>query len=122
MAKAKKGHNRKNNTTRVSDVIVDAAAQEDPDRKPRKTYSEDEKQESMDTLNTQGKKGLKAMRINMAFTPELHEYIKIMSDLQGTTITNFVNGILMQHLEQNRESYEEAKDLIKRVRDNLKSL
>lgn len=122
MAKAKKGHNKKTTAGRACNVIADATVQEESDRKPRKTYSEDEKQDSMDTLNTQGKKGLKAMRINMAFTPEIHDYIKIMSDLQGTTITSFVNAILMQHLEQNRESYEEAKDLIKRVRDNLKSL
>lgn len=120
MAKAKKDFINGTNTGRVYDAIADATAQEE--RKPRRTYSEAEKQDAMDTLNTQGKKGLKARRINMAFTPAVHDYIRIMSDLQGMTITDFVNDILMQHLEQNRESYEAAQELVKRIRSNIKGL
>lgn len=107
------------NTERVYGAIADATAQdvqEEPGRKPRRGYSEAETKDAMDALNTQGKKGMKAMRINMAFSPELHDYIKVMSDVKGETITQFVNEILRQSLEQNRETYEKAKELIRGLR------
>lgn len=107
------------NTGRVYDAIADATApdtQEEYERKPRRTYSDAEKQDAMGTLSTQGKKGMKAMRINMAFSPELHDYIKVMSNVKGQTITEFVNEILRQSLEQNRETYEKAQELIRGLR------
>lgn len=107
------------NTGRVYDAIADATAQDEQEiyeRKPRRTYSDAEKKDAMDALNTQGRKGLKAMRINMAFSPELHDYIRIMAGVRGQTITEFVNEILAQSLEQNRDTYERAKELIKDLR------
>lgn len=43
---------------------------------------------------TQGKKGHKAPRINMAFSPENHEWIKKRSRQLGISATEFVNAIL----------------------------
>lgn len=46
---------------------------------------------------TQGKKGHKLKRINMAFSDENHEYITKESRRQGITSTAFVNKIIDKH-------------------------
>ena len=43
---------------------------------------------------TQGKKGHKAPRINMAFSPDNHEWIKMRSRQLGVSATEFVNTII----------------------------
>lgn len=43
---------------------------------------------------TQGKKGHKAPRINMAFNPDNHAWIKTRSKQLGISATEFVNQIL----------------------------
>lgn len=45
---------------------------------------------------TQGKKGHKAPRINMAFSPENHAWIKERSKQLGISATELVNAILEQ--------------------------
>lgn len=107
------------NTGRVYDAIADATAQDTQEvheRKARRTYSDAETQDALDTLSTQGRKGMKALRINMAFAPELHSYIQTMSKVKGQTLTEFVNEIVRQHYEQNRETFEKAQELIKSLR------
>lgn len=48
-----------------------------------------------DTLNsTQGRKGHKLPRINMAFTPDNHEYIKHASRQLGISVTEFINNLI----------------------------
>ena len=49
---------------------------------------------------TQGKKGHKAPRINMAFSPEVHAWIKTASRQQGISATEFVNNILSKEKER----------------------
>lgn len=44
--------------------------------------------------NTQGKKGMKLKRINMAFSDDNHEYITIESRRRGISATAFVNLII----------------------------
>jgi len=62
--------------------------------------------------NTQGRKGQKAIRINMAFTPEVHEYIRIMSRARGESVTVFTNLVFQQSMEANAELYEKMKKLV----------
>lgn len=49
---------------------------------------------------TQGKKGHKAPRINMAFSPDVHAWIKTASRQQGISATEFVNNILRKEKER----------------------
>lgn len=91
------------------EVMQEAAAQEAAqERKPRRTYTEQEAAEIMQTLQTSGRKGIKLPRINLAFTPELHEYIITMSRVRGENLTQFVNYVLRQHMEEHRDIYEKA--------------
>ena len=93
----------------AAEVLQEAAAQEKPaKRKTRKTYTEQEAAEIMQTLKTTGRKGIKLPRINLAFTPELHAYITTMSRVRGENLTEFVNYVLRQHMEEHRDIYEKA--------------
>lgn len=44
--------------------------------------------------NTQGRKGQKLPRINMAFTPENHQYIKKVSRQAGMSVTQYINNLI----------------------------
>ena len=101
------------NTGRVYGTIAEATAetQEAPQtRKERKTYTEQEQQEFRAAGATKGRKGCKAIRINMAFSPEVHEYIKTMARVRGESITDFTNYIFTRSMEDNAEVYKRAKE------------
>ena len=57
---------------------------------------------------TQGRAGCKAHRINMAFTPEVYNFITTMAKVRGESVTAFVNGILKKAIEDNAETYQQA--------------
>lgn len=56
---------------------------------------------------TQGRKGEKAPRINMAFSPDNHSYLKFESRRQGMSITEFANMIIGQYRENHPAKYPE---------------
>lgn len=100
------------NTGRVYEQIAEATAGGDPLEKPkrtkRQTYTEEETQELLMTMKTVGHKGVKLPRINVAFAPDVYNYITIMAQVRGQTTTQFINHILRQNMETNREIYERA--------------
>lgn len=57
---------------------------------------------------TQGRAGCKAQRINIAFSPEVHDFIRTMAKVRGESITFFVNSILLKTMKDNKEVYEQA--------------
>ena len=76
--------------------------------KPRREYTEQEKQEYMQQGKTTGRKGLKMPRINLAFAPDIYEYIQIMSRVTGQSMTDYVNTILRQYMEDHQDIYKKA--------------
>ena len=94
-----------------SQPAATAAAQPEQVQKAegsRKTYTEEERQAFMASLRTGGRKGCRLPRINMAFTPELYDYIRTMSKVSGLTLTVFLNTILKQYMDEHREQYDKA--------------
>ena len=101
------------NTGRVYDAIAEAtaepAAQEvQKKRKPRRGYTEQEAQEFLKDMKTTGRKGLKLPRINLAFAPDIYDYIQTMSRVRGESLTEFVNVALLQHMEDHKDLYNKA--------------
>lgn len=76
------------------------------------TASPQEAKARASKLKTQGRKGCKAVRINMAFTPENYDYIRVMARLTGNTMTGFANLAIERYREQNQELYEQAQHII----------
>ena len=62
---------------------------------------------------TKGRKGVKMVRVNMAFTPTVHDYIRIMASVRGETITEFTNQVFLKSMEENAEVYKRAQEFKK---------
>lgn len=65
---------------------------------------------------TRGAKGAKLDRINMAFTSDNFDYIRIMSGVCGQTMTAFVNDVIAQHREEHPEQFEQARAIIESMK------
>lgn len=75
-------------------------AQEVQEANTRSTRREELKEEN--TIgSTQGRKGHKLKRINMAFSDVNHEYIKMESRRRGISATEFVNEIIEAYRKNN---------------------
>ena len=101
------------NTGRVYSAITEATAEPAPQAQevqhPRKAYTVEQAEAMRQAGTTQGRKDCKAIRINMAFTPDIHEYIKVMARVRGESVTAFTNYVFRQSMEENAELYEKAK-------------
>ena len=78
-------------------------------RPARKTYTPEQVEEMREARTTQGRKGCKAVRINMAFSPEVHKFIRTMARVRGESITDFVEHVFKQHMAENIDLYEAAQ-------------
>lgn len=76
----------------------------------RRTYSQDEATFFMSSMRTQGRKGLKMPRINLAFSPENYDYISIMSQSLGKSLTEFVNEIIAGNIVRNQSLYDRIRN------------
>ncbi len=96
---------------KVKSTIEQATQEMQPaqeNRKTRRTYTEQEAQEFLNAMNTTGRKGLKLPRINVAFAPDLYDYIRTMARAAGMNYTDFINTVLRQHMEENGDKYKRA--------------
>ena len=92
------------NTGRVYENIEQATSKKGQQGKA----SPQEQAERAAELKTQGRKGCKATRINMAFTPENHEFIKVMSKATGRTMTELTNDVISAYRNEHPEFMEKA--------------
>lgn len=111
------------NTGRVYNAIETATADPAPAPIARRSRAEaptaQEIRLAREQGKTQGRKGVKAIRINMAFTPEVHDYIKTMARVRGESVTEFTNYVFRQSMEQNADLYEQAQAFRESFNDNL---
>lgn len=97
------------NANKVQSTIAEATATGKEQAKERKTYSPEETAQFLAELKTAGRKGVKLPRINMAFAPDLYDYVRTMSKVTGQTLTEFVNLIVRQYMLEHSDLYEQAK-------------
>ena len=77
------------------------------------TASPQEIEARRSNLQTQGRKGAKAIRLNMAFTPENSDYIRTMAKATGQTMTKFINMMIDEYRANHSEIYNQLKELLK---------
>ena len=70
-----------------------------------------EVQDPYNSQDTQGKKGKKAERMNMAFSLSNYEFLRVMSWRNDMTITTYVNHLIEEERIRSAEKYKEAKEL-----------
>lgn len=111
----------KDNDNRVMDTIQEVTADPAPAEIPRRSrneaYTEEEIQTARAQGRTQGRKGVKAVRINMAFAPDVHQYIKVMARARGESVTEFTNYVFRQSMEKNASLYEQMKSFVDSFKD-----
>ncbi len=90
-------------------AVIEEATTEKRARKPRRTASDEEIQAAQMAMRTRGVKGAELQRINMAFAPDVYDYIHVMSVAGGETMTQFVNRVLRLSMENNKDLYDKAK-------------
>lgn len=99
------------NTGRVYNAIAEAT--QEPQQigrgmSHRKEYTPEEALAFMQEMKTTGRKGVKLPRINLAFAPDVYEYIQTMSRVRGETLTAFVNLAIREHMQEHADIYEKA--------------
>ncbi len=100
----------------IAQATADPAPKAIPSRKRDEEPTAEEIQLAREQSRTRGRKGVKMLRVNMAFTPETHDYIRTMARASGLTITQFTELVFQKSREQNAALYEQAKS----YRQNLK--
>ena len=93
------------NTGRVYGAIEQATSR----KGQQGTASPQEQAERAEELRTQGRKGCKAVRINMAFSPSNHEFIKVMAKASGRTMTEMTNAIISAYMREHPEIMDQAR-------------
>lgn len=91
-------------------------------RKMQTPASREEADERMALMQTRGRKGVHLPRINMAFTPENHDFIKTMSVVTCQTMTEFLNDVIKQYREVYSQDYDEIikmRERIIAIRENI---
>ena len=96
------------NTGRVYGALEQATSR----KGQQGTASPQEAEERREALKTQGRKGVKAIRINMAFTPSNHEFIKVMSKATGRTMTELTNQVIEEYRNEHPEFMEKAQGFL----------
>ena len=99
------------NTGRVYGALEQATSK----KGQQGTASPQEAEERREALNTQGRKGVKAIRINMAFTPSNHEFIKVMSKATGRTMTELTNQVIEAYRNEHPEFMEKANSFLEYI-------
>ena len=93
------------NTTPVYNQIAESIAEE----APQAQYTQEELDALREAGKTQGRKGAKAIRFNMAFSPAVYQYIQTMARVRGESVTQFTNYVFQQSMKDNADLYEKAK-------------
>ncbi len=93
----------------IAEATAEPATQPVPVRKKDTPPTEEEIQLAREQRRTRGRKGVKMLRINMAFTPEVHDYIRTMAQVRGQTVTQFTEAVFRKSMQDNAEIYEQAK-------------
>lgn len=76
------------------------------------TVTKEEAKQRAEDMRTQGRKGCKAIRINMAFTPSNHDFIRVMAKATGHTMTQFANLIIEAYRNEHPEFMEQANSFL----------
>ena len=121
---------KKDFTSHLQDAITEATAAEVEEvqevqatqdkpktHKARKTYTAQEAQEFLGSMKTNGRKGVKLPRINLAFAPDVYEYCRTMARAAGMNYTEFVNTVLRQHMDEHAGAYKKAVEFRKSIEE-----
>ena len=80
------------------------------------TLEDQEVFDASEERHTQGRKGMKLPRMNIALTPSQFDFVRVMSRIQGISMTNYIGYLISKEMKNNADVYQKAKELIDSVR------
>lgn len=84
-------------------------------KRQQTTVGEEEAARREAIMQTQGRKGCKMPRMNIAFSTDNWEYARIMARATGQTFTAFVNTCIEEHRKEHPEALTLARSLVKMI-------
>lgn len=78
-------------------------AEQEVEQHPTHENPQEECPELRRTIRTQGRKGKKKPRINMAFEPDIYEYVRDQAEREDKSLTQCVNDILYEHMKLHKK-------------------
>lgn len=99
------------NTSRVYSTLEQATGK----KGQQTTASPQEAAQRAEEMKTQGRKGCKATRINMAFNPENYSFVRIMASASGKSMTEFTNLVIAAYRKEHPELMEQAQAFLNAV-------
>ena len=111
MAAKTKDFSAMNTGSRVYNSIEQATGK----KGQQNTASPEEIKERRENLKTQGRKGCKSSRINMAFSDGNYQFIKVMARASGKTMTEFTNLVIAAYQREHPEIMEQAQAFLDTV-------
>lgn len=113
MAAAKKDFSAMQ-TGRVYEALEEATS------KSRQTEaSEEEQRVRMAEMRTQGRKGCKAPRVNIALTEDNYQFVKVMSKTTGRAMTQFINLVITAYRQEHPEIMAQARAFLETVNSGI---
>lgn len=96
----------------IGDIVTATIAQSTSRRGQQTAATPEEAAERRENQRTQGRKGCKAIRINMIFTPSNHDFIKKLARHNGQTMTELVNDIIAEYKDTHSGMLDEIQAVI----------
>lgn len=75
------------------------------------TYEVHEEREVESSNKTQGRKGQKLPRLNMAFYNNNLEYVQKIAGVKGMSATAYINKLIDEDRKKNEDVYEKIKNI-----------
>ena len=113
---ARKSFKDNNPALQFISTATDTAQQAQEENPAYSAYEAQETAGDPVSKRTQGKKGEKLPRMNMAFAPENYDHIQLMGRLVGCSATEYVNRLIAADREARGDVIEQALKLFKEVK------
>lgn len=95
------------NINSVFATVTEATAEQPAEKKKQG------KQITTPAETLQAVKENKTARLNLVITPSNYAYLKVLSQVRGQSVNEFVNNLIEKSREQNAETYEKALEFLK---------
>lgn len=79
----------------------------------KKEATAKEKERRIGLRKTQGAKGCRMPRINLGYTMDNYNFIRVVSRMQGKTMSRLINDIIEKYRKEHQHLYDKAKELAK---------
>lgn len=114
--------NKHNNKRKIllpsTPSISEQAAKSTQNKGLHPTVIGPDKDSRMNSGKTQGAKGCKLPRINLALTPDHYQFVRSLSGASGMSYSDFINAVL----EEYKRNHPEAVELAGKLRDTMRGI